>query len=106
MKGAVTVKDVSRRDDCTEVHVPDDCKGWVTGNRGSELRRVELETGVYMFLARDDRGDERLLIFSTEPGSKINPKGRMAAERMINDMIQQKLNGGGRRGRSRSNSRR
>merc|ERR1712157_707376 len=37
-RGSVTIKDVSNRDDATEVHVPENCKGWVTGNRGSELR--------------------------------------------------------------------
>eukprot|EP00971_Amphidinium_carterae_P344218 6484468-Amphidinium_carterae.1 len=67
------------RDDCTEVHIPDNCypcgtftynrinlhvklvhgddsiapgKGWVTGNRGSELRRVEQDRAISFFLAR------------------------------------------------------
>eukprot|EP00435_Cladocopium_sp_Y103_P074597 s737_g49.t2 len=30
-RGSVTVKDVADRDDCTEMHIPDNCKGWVTG---------------------------------------------------------------------------
>ncbi|CAE7037837.1 FUBP3 [Symbiodinium natans] len=30
-RGSVTVKDVSDRDDCTEMHIPENCKGWVTG---------------------------------------------------------------------------
>ncbi|CAL1172746.1 unnamed protein product [Cladocopium goreaui] len=42
-RGTVTISDVAHRDDCTEVHVPENCKGWVTGNRGSELRRMETE---------------------------------------------------------------
>merc|ERR1719163_604508 len=61
-KGAVTIADAERRDDCTEVHVPANCKGWVTGNRGSELRRMEMETGTFMFMALDKRGEERLLV--------------------------------------------
>merc|ERR1719265_2565258 len=69
-RGQVSVNDVANRDDVTEMHVPENCKGWVTGNRGSELRRVEQETGTYMFMALDRHGDERLLIFSADPGTK------------------------------------
>jgi len=106
-RGSVTIKDVSDRDDCTEMHIPDNCKGWVTGNRGSELRRMEQETGTYMFMALDSRGEERLIIFSHDEGSKVSPKGRMAAERLVNEMIQEKLRDDGGRGRdSRSPSRR
>lgn len=103
-RGQVTVNNISDRDDVTEVHVPENCKGWVTGNRGSELRRVEQETGTYMFMALDKRGDERLLIFSVDPGTKTGTGGRMHAERMINEMIQEKLRGDGDRGRSDSRS--
>merc|ERR1719277_974878 len=109
MRGAVTIADVSQRDDCTELHIPMNCKGWVTGNRGSELRRMEQETGVYMFMALDGRGEERLLIFSQDPGTKTNPQGRMAAERLVNELVQEKLrddnNRGGSRGRSDSRRR-
>merc|ERR1719382_1249778 len=96
-RGSVTIADVSQRDDATEMHIPENCKGWVTGNRGSELRRMEQETCVYMFMALDSRGEERLIIFSHDPGSKVSPKGRMAAERLVNEMIQEKLRGDGRR---------
>merc|ERR1719291_1014950 len=104
-RGSVTIADVSSRDDATEMYVPENCKGWVTGNRGSELRRMEQETGTYMFMALDQRGDERLIIFSHEAGSKTSSTGRMAAERLVNEMVQEKLRddgdrGGGGRGRS------
>ncbi|CAK0884717.1 unnamed protein product, partial [Prorocentrum cordatum] len=89
MRGSVTIPDISRRDDATEVYIPANCKGWVTGNRGSELRRMEQDTGVYMFMALDGRGEERLIIFSADPGSKVSPTGRMAAERLVNEMIQE-----------------
>lgn len=102
-RGSVTIADVERRDDCTEMHVPENCKGWVTGNRGSELRRMEQETLTFMFLALDRRGEERLLIFGSEAGSKESPTGRMAAERLVNEMVQEKLQGDG--GRDRSDSR-
>merc|ERR1719235_2613057 len=82
-KGSVTIRNVSDREDATEMHIPDNCKGWVTGNRGSELRRMEAETNTYMFMALDERGEERLIIFSHDAGSKINDKGRMAAERLV-----------------------
>lgn len=109
MRGAVTIPDLSDRDDATEMFIPANCKGWVTGNRGSELRRMENETGVYMFMALDGRGEERLIIFSCDAGSKVSPKGRMAAERLVNEMVQEKLRDddrgrSGSRGRSRSRS--
>jgi len=97
-RGSVTIRDVSGRDDVTEMHVPDHCKGWVTGNRGSELRRMEQETTTFMFMALDASGEERLLIFSSEPGSKDSPTGRVAAERLVTDMIQEKIHGDGRGG--------
>eukprot|EP00444_Apocalathium_aciculiferum_P036418 CAMPEP_0183487274 /NCGR_PEP_ID=MMETSP0370-20130417/180354_1 /TAXON_ID=268820 /ORGANISM="Peridinium aciculiferum, Strain PAER-2" /LENGTH=354 /DNA_ID=CAMNT_0025680595 /DNA_START=27 /DNA_END=1093 /DNA_ORIENTATION=+ len=97
-RGSVTVTNVSEREDATEMHVPENCKGWVTGNRGSELRRMEAETGTYMFLALDERGDERLIIFCHDAGSKVSPHGRMAAERLVNEMIQEKLRDDGGRG--------
>eukprot|EP00927_Polykrikos_kofoidii_P031138 TRINITY_DN267_c0_g2_i3.p1 TRINITY_DN267_c0_g2~~TRINITY_DN267_c0_g2_i3.p1 ORF type:complete len:602 (-),score=101.15 TRINITY_DN267_c0_g2_i3:87-1892(-) len=103
-RGSVTIPDVSGRDDATEVHIPENCKGWVTGNRGSELRRMEQETNVYMFMALNSHGHERLIIFSHDAGSKTSPFGRMAAERLVNEMIQEKLRGDG-RGRSCSRSR-
>jgi len=109
-RGSVTVKDVADRDDCTEMHVPDNCKGWVTGNRGSELRRVEQQTGTFMFMALDSRGEERLLIFGANAGTKTETGGRAHAERLVNDMVQEKLRNddrrGGRDSRSRSRSRR
>jgi len=107
-RGSVTIANISSREDATEMHIPDNCKGWVTGNRGSELRRMEAETGTFMFMALDERGDERLVIFCHNAGSKVSDKGRMAAERLVNDMIQEKLrDDGGRRGKdSRSPSRR
>merc|ERR1719297_767612 len=104
LRSAVTIPDVSSRDDCTEMHIPMNCKGWVTGNRGSELRRMEQETGVYMFMALDGRGEERLIIFSHDPGSKASPVGRMAAERLVNELVQQKLRGDNDRRDSRSRS--
>jgi len=105
-RGSVTVADAHERDDCTEVHIPDNCKGWVTGNRGSELRRVEQETGTFMFMALNQRGEERLLIFCANAGTKTGTGGRMHAERMVNEMVQEKLRDDGGRSRSRSDSRR
>jgi len=105
MRGAVTISDISHRDDATEMHIPSNCKGWVTGNRGSELRRMENETGVYMFMALDGHGEERLIIFGSDPGSKVSTTGRMAAERLVNELIQEKLrDDGGRQSKSRSRS--
>lgn len=90
-RGPVTIADTAIRDDVTEVRIPAHCKGWVTGNRGSELRRMELETGTYMFMALDGRGEERLLIFGANKGCKNSDGGRMHAERLVNQMVQEKL---------------
>jgi len=104
-RGSVTITNVAERDDATEMHIPENCKGWVTGNRGSELRRMEEETQTYMFMALDERGEERLIIFCHDAGSKVSPHGRMAAERLVNEMIQEKLrDDGGRGGKSDSRS--
>ncbi|CAK0910700.1 unnamed protein product [Prorocentrum cordatum] len=90
-KGSVTIADVSQREDTTEVHVPENCKGWVTGNRGSELRRMEQETGTFMFMALDGRGMERLLIFCHDL-AKTSPHGRMAGRaRLVNELIQETI---------------
>jgi len=87
-RGAVTIADVSKRDDCTEVHIPASCKGWVTGNRGAELRRMEQNTNTYMFMALDARGEERLLVFGADPGrTGLSQGGRAHAVRMVKDMI-------------------
>ncbi|CAE7224938.1 PDK [Symbiodinium necroappetens] len=66
-----------------------------------------------MFMALDSRGDERLLIFSTYAGTKTGIGGRRHAERLVNEMIDEKLRNdmdrrgrGDARGRSRSDSRR
>eukprot|EP00928_Gymnodinium_smaydae_P034692 TRINITY_DN2452_c1_g1_i1.p1 TRINITY_DN2452_c1_g1~~TRINITY_DN2452_c1_g1_i1.p1 ORF type:complete len:735 (-),score=183.67 TRINITY_DN2452_c1_g1_i1:147-2351(-) len=106
-RGSVTIPDISKRDDTTEVHIPINCKGWVTGNRGSELRRMELASGTYMFMALDSKGDERLLIFGVDAGIKGQDGGRAHAERMVNEMIQEKQRDDTRRrARARSDSRR
>jgi len=96
-RGSVTIPSVADREDATEMHVPENCKGWVTGNRGSELRRMEGETGTYMFMALNDRGEERLIIFCHNAGSKTGTGGRAAAERLVNEMVQEKLRDAGRR---------
>merc|ERR1719512_350608 len=103
-RGSVTISDIASRDDATEMHIPENCKGWVTGNRGSELRRMEQETGTFMFMALDARGEERLIIFCHDPGSKVSSAGRMAAERLVNEMIQEKLRDDGGRGGNDSRS--
>merc|ERR1719201_1946775 len=113
-RGSITVSDVSRRDDCTEVHVPNNVKGWITGNRGSELRKIEQETSTFLFMALDKSGDERLLILGHDAGDRSSEKGRARAERMVNDLVQDRLRnyseprggrGGGRGRDSRSPSR-
>lgn len=111
-RGYVTIADTANRTDVTEVHIPASCKGWVTGNRGSELRRMEQVSATYMFMALDAKGEERLLIFSHDAGSKITEGGRCHGERLVRAMIEEKLRDNDsrrelrRESRSRSKSRR
>merc|ERR1719401_3088450 len=109
LKGPVTVRDARHRDDCTEVWVPKDLTGRVMGAGGSELRRIEQETGVFSFMAVDEHGDERLCIFGTDPGSESSPTGRLAAEKMVKESIakfEKEARGRGRDDDSRSPRRR
>merc|ERR1712187_1046909 len=67
---------------------------------------MEQESGTFMFMANDSRGEERLLIFGINKGTKDNDGGRMQAERLVKDMIKEaKRNGSSRRRRPRSSSR-
>jgi len=106
-RGIVTIGDLSQRSDVTEAHIPAQCKGWVTGNRGSELRRIEQASATYMFIALDASGEERLLIFGHNEGTKTGESGRLYAERLVQELLQEKLRGGDgyRRGRQRSRTR-
>ena len=83
--GAVFVEDLKERDDVTIVPCPHDCIGYVTGNRGSSLRQVEEESGTFCFV-EGGRGDsEQLLVFGH------NKADRDVAERLINNLIGEKL---------------
>jgi hypothetical protein len=104
-RGSVTIADTRKRNDVTEMKIPENCKGWVTGNRGAELRRIEQATNTYMFMALDAKGEERLLIFGVNDGCDGGGVGRKAAEKMVNDNVEEyKLRGGDQR-RSRRDSR-
>jgi len=86
--GSVFVEDLKERDDVTIVPCPHDCIGYVTGNRGSSLRQVEEESGTFCFV-EGGRGDsEQLLVFCH---SKAD---RDTAERLINNLINEKLRSG------------
>merc|ERR1712048_937814 len=103
----VTVADIRNRDDVMEMRIPANCKAWVTGDRGRELRRIEQATGTYIFMANDASGEERLLIFGVIEGSEYAQGGlggRKLAQKMVNELIQEKLRSGKNR-RDRSNSR-
>ncbi|CDJ59348.1 KH domain-containing protein, putative, partial [Eimeria maxima] len=80
--------DTAGRDDCEVVHLPLDAVAYVTGSKGSNLRRVEEETGTFIFLdgARGG-GEERLLIFC------YDPEARRRARIRIEDRIDEKLSG-------------
>ena len=90
--GSVNVEDLDKRDDVTLVPVPRDCIGYVTGNRGSSLRQVEEESGTFCFM-EGGRGDaEQLLVFGHQKAD------REVAERLINNLVNEKLRDGDRGG--------
>ncbi|KAL8426656.1 hypothetical protein Efla_005913 [Eimeria flavescens] len=84
--------DTMGRDDCEVVNLPLDAVAYVTGSKGSNLRRVEEETGTFIFLdgARGG-GEERLLIFCYDPDA------RRRARMRIEERIDEKLSGRARR---------
>merc|ERR1712217_533719 len=89
-RGKITI-DTRGRTDVTEVHVPASCTEWVMGNRGSELHRVEQESGTFCFAANDHEGKNRLCIFCHDAGGKFAETGRMKAERLVNELIHEGL---------------
>ncbi|KAG8458153.1 hypothetical protein KFE25_011684 [Diacronema lutheri] len=92
--GPVHVEDLSERTDVLTIKVPPECVGYVTGNRGSSLRAIEEESGTFCFLesAGEQAGgpDERLLVFG------IDKAGRDKAERLVRQLVDEKLAGGAR----------
>lgn len=49
-----------------EIHIPTHLIRFFTENRGEELRRVEERTNTFCFVASDDNGDERIVIFGED----------------------------------------
>ncbi|CAD7974357.1 unnamed protein product [Amoebophrya sp. A120] len=86
--------DARNRKDCLEVAIPAECIGWVTGKHGNELRKVEEQTRTFCFLARvryPKTDVERLLVFGQEEGHRNpDPTGRLGAQRLVEDLIQEK----------------
>jgi len=67
LEGSVSL-DTSGRTDCTQVEVPTDCIGYVTGIKRETLGRVEEEWGTLMFFvdrcnSKSDGNSETLVIF-------------------------------------------
>lgn len=73
MRGSVTISDISQRDDATEMYIPANCKGWVTGNRGSELRRMEQDK-------RGRRGSPRVAGLRSLGGASFRQGARAPRE--------------------------
>ena len=72
----------------TIVPCPRDCIGYVTGNRGSSLRQVEEDSGTFCFVEGGHGDAEQLLIFCHSRAD------REVAERLINNLINEKVRGG------------
>ncbi|KAH8739654.1 hypothetical protein FG386_001211 [Cryptosporidium ryanae] len=84
---AVSV-DTRTREDVTVVSIPHNVIGYVTGAKGNFLRRVEDETGTFIFID-ENKGDllERVLIFSR------SAFGRQKARDFIERRMYEKLCG-------------
>ena len=59
-----------KRDDLTQVDVPEDCVGYITGRGGAVLRSLEEEWGTLMFFARSKEDQGR------DEASGLNFSGR------------------------------
>merc|ERR1719401_2222743 len=93
LEGPVYVDGWEDRDDCTVVHVPSDCIGYITGNRRATLGRMEEEWGTLMFFMtkEGEKGgrqgwSEKLIIFGSE-------RGRRGAELKCMNEIEKKAPG-------------
>jgi len=85
--GSVYVEDLQERDDVTIVPVPREAIGYVTGNRGSSLRQVEEDSGTFCFVEGGRGESEQLLIFGH------HKPDRETAERLVNNLINEKMRG-------------
>jgi len=85
--GSVYVEDLKERDDVTIVPVPREAIGYVTGNRGSSLRQVEEDSGTFCFVEGGRGESEQLLIFGH------HKPDREVAERLVNQLINEKMRG-------------
>jgi len=74
------------RDDVTLVPIPRSCISFITASKGQELRRVEEMTKTFCFLAPRG-GSENVVILGKDEGSRYDSIGRMAAQRMLEDLI-------------------
>jgi len=55
LEGPVYVNDWEDRDDCTVVHIPYDCIGYITGNKRATLGIMEQEWGTLMFFMNETK---------------------------------------------------
>lgn len=72
------IVDVEGRNDVDVVHLESKYVGWVTGMKGKNLRKIEEDTGVYLFANSEDKPngekDERIMIFSCDPEARRKAK--------------------------------
>lgn len=109
-KMSMDFKEIEARPDCLTHDVPEQCVGFVLGNRGNTLRQFEERTKVYMVFDNEATraGTKRLYILGKRDG-------REKALKMVEDAVALRLRkdpgparsrGGPRRSRSRSGGRR
>eukprot|EP01062_Namystynia_karyoxenos_P075347 TRINITY_DN725_c0_g1_i7.p1 TRINITY_DN725_c0_g1~~TRINITY_DN725_c0_g1_i7.p1 ORF type:complete len:581 (+),score=230.81 TRINITY_DN725_c0_g1_i7:111-1853(+) len=85
--GAVRVKDADMHDDVQTMTVPAEAVGQLMGQKGHMLRKIEEETGTFLFMARDHSDRERLFVCGCEAS------GRQAAEKMIDQEVRDIMDG-------------
>eukprot|EP00756_Hemistasia_phaeocysticola_P017356 Hpha_TRINITY_DN15533_c3_g3::TRINITY_DN15533_c3_g3_i1::g.105241::m.105241 len=94
--GSVRVKDVDGMEDVQTMNIPSEAIGQLMGQKGQILRKVEEDTGTFLFMARDHTDRERLFIC----GCKKNSRNQ--AERILDQETRDIMDG---RHRERSDSR-
>lgn len=103
--GAVKVGNVDEMDDVHTMTIPAESVGQLMGQKGHLLRKIEEETGSFLFMARDHTERERLFVCSHKK------EFRLAAEKLIDQEVRDIMDdrgayfddrgGGGRGGRGR-----
>ena len=90
--GAVKVGNVDDMEDVQTMTVPAEAVGQLMGQKGHMLRKIEEETGTFLFMARDHSDHERLFVCGCKKSD------RNAGEKLIDQEVRDIMDDRGRLG--------